>query len=324
MSIFDIIYKYILSNGFGYLSLPISIILTLIIALIITAVVPLFVSGWIERKVAARIQSRRGPIFAGKFGLLQNLFDAIKMLGKEIIRNEDADKLFLLPSILYGTVVLLLFLIVPLGNKNLAILNVSDNLLLTFILFSYLGLIAILGGIFSGNKFASISAYREGVKTFAFEGIVLLSIFMIGYRNSFSFQNINSVNIIYYPLIAISFLIGIISMIDRGPLDVTNAEQELIGGWRIEYSGLVYGLPLLGDYSLAFIASMIFSILFLGGAGSGILSFIIFWIKTFIVFFILILLRWLYPRPRIDQLINFSWKYIFPLTILNAIIIWMI
>ncbi len=301
----------------GSLGLIIGIIATFVLALIIMFLIPLFVGGWIDRKLAARIQSRYGPVFTGKFGLLQNLADGIKLFGKEIIRNKYADKLFLVPPAIFGTLIYMLVLIIPFGSQSLTFIAINYNILFVVFALMLIPITVILAGIFSGNKFAAISIYRSVSQFFAFDAIILITTLFVFNSYAFSMFNINKALIIYYPLTAIVFLIALLGAIERGPLDVPEASQEIVGGWRIEYSGLPYGLLILGDYTLIFLVSIFFSILFLGGLGNTIISILLFWIKTAVLFIFLLTLRWTLPRPRIDQVLNFSWKYLVPLAILN-------
>jgi NADH-quinone oxidoreductase subunit H len=301
------------------------IIITPIIALLI----PLTFGAmmiWVERRLLAVWQDRYGPNRVGPFGLLQVVADAIKMFFKEDWIPPFADKktFILAPAIIISTI-LLGFALVP-WSENFVVLDSSVGLLL-FLSLSSLGAYSIaLAGWSSHNKYALLGSMRSIGQMIGYEVFMGLSLMGVVIKTS-SFRFIDIVamqehlwNIIPQFLGFLVFFIAALAETHRLPFDLPEAESELVAGFHSEYSGLKFGMFFVGEYMGVTLMSAMITLLFLGGwHGPFLPPMAWFIIKTLFLTFAFILLRASLPRPRVDQLIAFSWKFLFPLTLINLL-----
>ena len=287
---------------------------------------------WLERKVAGHIQLRLGPMEVGPHGLLQTIIDGIKLVGKELITPRAADwKLFALAPILVFMPVLVAFLVLPF-DKNLIIRDMNVGILLIFA-FSTFSVLAILaGGWASNNKYALLGAIRSVAQNIAYEIPLLLAVMsVVLMTQSFRFSEIVGAQgrfwfVFLQPVAAIIFLICATAETNRAPFDIPEAESELIAGFHTEYSGMRFGLFFLAEYTNMFIVSAVATSLFFGGWHGplgyqfGIPGIVWFLAKTYVLIFVIMWVRWTFPRVRFDQLMNFSWKVMIPLSLANLVV----
>ncbi len=287
---------------------------------------------WLERKVAGHIQLRYGPMEVGPHGLLQTIVDGIKLVGKELITPTKADKkLFVIAPVLVFMPVLIGFLVLPFGPE-LIIRDMNVGLLLIFA-FSTFGVLAILiGGWASNNKYSLLGAMRSVAQNVAYEIPLLLSVMSVVLMvNSFRFGELVMAQhriwfVFLQPVAAIIYFICATAETNRAPFDIPEAESELVAGFHTEYSGMRFGLFFLAEYTNMFIVCAVATSLFLGGwhgpfgFGFGIPGVIWFLAKTYFLLFVLMWFRWTFPRVRFDQLMNFSWKVLIPLSMLNLLV----
>ncbi|MGC8516686.1 MAG: complex I subunit 1/NuoH family protein [Candidatus Acidifodinimicrobium sp.] len=308
-----------------------SALATFVLVLIVLIATPIIL-GWVDRKFSARIQSRYGPIYVGKFGLLQNFADVIKLMGKNFVTNQHVDRFsYNLIPVLSSVLSFLLIALLPFGAPSLTFISLPYSLLFIYILLAFSPLLIIIASWGENNKFAVLGGFRSAAQITTYELALIVTFISIGMVNG-SYDIINVIasqsliwNILYLPLTAIVFFIGSIAVIERAPFDLPESSQELQAGWRIEYSGLKYGLFMIGDYVKLLAVSILFASLFLGGWSGAFLPGIIwFWIKTVVVLMLLMSLRWSLGRPRIDQLLSIGWKWLLPLSVLNLIIVGMV
>jgi len=288
-----------------------------------------YFAGWSERKMIARIHSRYGPTYVGPRGLLQLLADLIKLIAKEdIIPDKAHKKVFAWIPIALATAAFMMAVFVPFG-PGIVILDTPYSLLGVFAIFSTVPTMVLLAGWASNSKYSMIGGLRSAAQTLAYEIPLLLSVIgVVLLSGSLSLTGIvesqNSLGlwfIILQPLGFIVFLISSVAALERLPMDITEAENELVAGWRTEYSGIRFLLLLQGEYFLMLFMSMVTVILFLGGWNGPILpGFIWFWGKVGAVIFFMFLLRGSWPRPRIDQLLDLGWKWLIPLGVINLAI----
>lgn len=301
------------------------IILTPVIALLI----PLTIGAmmiWIERRLLAVWQDRYGPNRVGPFGLLQVVADALKMFFKEDWIPPFADrKVFVIaPAIIIGTI-LLGFALVP-WSDDFVVLDSSVGLLL-FLALSSLGVYSIaLAGWSSRNKYALLGAVRSVGQMIAYEVFMGMSLMGVVIQTaSFRFIDIvnaqtNLWNIFPQFLGFIVFYIAALAETHRLPFDLPEAESELVAGFHSEYSGLKFGMFFVGEYMGVTLMSAMMTMLFFGGwHGPFLPPFLWFMIKTLLLTFTFILVRASLPRPRIDQLIEFSWRVLLPLSVMNLL-----
>jgi len=282
---------------------------------------------WMERKVAAHMQLRPGPMEVGPHGAIQTVADAVKLLGKELITPEEVDRpIYLLAPIVVFLPVLLCFLVIPF-SQSLIIRDMNVGILL-ILAFSTLTVLAILmGGWASNNKYAVFGAFRSVAQNIAYEIPLLLTvmsvILMVG---SFRLTDIVAAQGRYWyifvqPLAFILYIVCATAETNRTPFDLPEAESELVAGFHTEYSGMRFALFFLAEYTNIFIVSAVAAVLFLGGWRGPILPGI-FWflIKVYALIFLIMWFRWTFPRVRFDQLITFAWKILIPLAFANLLI----
>lgn len=290
---------------------------------------------WLERRMLALWQDRYGPNRAGPFGILVVLADTLKLFFKEDWIPPFADKqVFVIAPAIVVITVLMSFVIVPFAP---GIIVVDFNIgILFFLAMSSMGAYSIiLGGWASNNKYALLGAMRGAAQMISYE--VFMGLSMMGVVltvGSFSLVDIieaqkNMWFVVPQFLGFIIFLIAGIAETHRLPFDIPEAESEIIAGFHSEYSGMKFGLFFVGEYLGIMLISCMVTCLFFGGwLGPDFLPPIVwFLIKMFAFISLFILLRASLPRPRYDQLMEFGWKILFPLTLLNvlvtaAIILW--
>ncbi|MBU2253066.1 MAG: NADH-quinone oxidoreductase subunit NuoH [Proteobacteria bacterium] len=282
---------------------------------------------WAERKVAGHMQRRIGPKEVGPYGLIQPIADAIKLLGKEILTPREVDRpLYYLAPILIFVPVLVSFIVIPF-DASLQVKDINVGILV-ILAFSSLSVFSILmAGWGSNNKYALIGAIRSVAQNIAYEIPLLLALLpVIMMANSFSLKTIVEAQkglwfVVYQPLAFCIYFISAVAETNRTPFDLPEAESELVAGYHTEYSGMRFALFFLAEYTNIFIVSAIAVTFFLGGYQGPFLPGIIwFLLKSYLLVFVIMWLRWTYPRVRFDQLLNVSWKALIPLAFINLLI----
>ena len=299
---------------------------------------------FMERKVCAAFQCRLGPTRVGPWGLLQVFGDVFKMLIKEIIILKQTDKfLFFLAPFLVVLGSLCVFACLPFC-KGLQVLDFNVGLFF-MIAASSIGVLGVLlAGWSSNNKFALIGAMRSGAQMISYELSVGLSL-MITVMFTHTMQITEIVEsqangwLIFtgHLPVWIAFVIYLIAAnaeCNRGPFDLPEAESELTAGYHTEYSGMGFGLFYVAEFVNVFIVSGIASTVFLGGwmpfhvAGLDafnavmdyIPGFVWFFGKTFFVVWLLMWIKWTFPRLRIDNILSLEWKYLLPIGLCNLLL----
>lgn len=283
---------------------------------------------WLERRMLALWQDRYGPNRAGPFGLLIVVADTIKLFFKEDWIPPFADKtIFVIAPTLIGTTVLMSFVIIPYAPGILiADLNIG---LLFFLAMSSLGVYSIvLGGWASNNKYSLLGALRGASQMISYEvfmGLSLMGVVMLS--GSFRLSDIVLAQkagwyIITQPIGFVIFMIAGIAETHRLPFDIPEAESELVAGFHSEYSGMKFGMFFIGEYlGITLISAMAVTLFFGGWLGPAFLPPLLwFTLKTFAFILFFILLRASLPRPRYDQLMEYGWKILLPLALLNLLI----
>lgn len=282
---------------------------------------------WWERKISAHIQSRLGPMRVGWHGWLQSVADTIKLLLKENIMPRQADKiLFWLAPIIVFSVSFLPFVVIPF-SKNLIARDLNLGLLYILAV-SSLGIVGIfMAGWGSGNKYSLLGGMRTAAQIISYEVPLVLSIFgIVMITGTLSMVKIVEAQrgmwfIFYQPIAFIIYLISAIAEVNRTPFDIPEAESELVAGFHTEYSGMKFAMFFLAEYTNMFIVSAIAVTLFLGGwLGPFLPGLAWFLIKVYFLIFVMMWVRWTFPRLRVDQLMSFAWKFLLPLALLNVLI----
>lgn len=283
---------------------------------------------WLERRMLALWQDRYGPNRAGPFGLLIVAADTIKLFFKEDWIPPFADKvIFVIAPTIVAAAVLMSFVVVPFAPGILVSdLNVG---LLFFLAMSSLGVYSIvLGGWASNNKYSLLGALRGASQMISYEvfmGLSLMGVVMLS--GSFRLTDIVLAQKDYWfvftqPVGFVLFLIAGIAETHRLPFDIPEAESELVAGFHSEYSGMKFGMFFIGEYlGITLVSAMVVTVFFGGWLGPSFLPPLVwFTLKTFVFILLFILLRASLPRPRYDQLMEYGWKIILPIALLNLLV----
>jgi NADH-quinone oxidoreductase subunit H len=326
----------------------------ILIAVVVTAsLVVAMYETWMERKVAAVIQDRRGPNRAGPFGLFQPLADGLKLFMKEeIVPGSSNKSLFITGPGLAMLTAMMTSAVIPWGSKielfgrsiPLQIADINIGILYIFGVVS-MGVYGIMiGGWASNNKFSLLAAIRGASQIISYElamGLSIIALLMLTGSLSLKTiveQQIDSVyNVLYQPLGFFIFLVCAFAECNRTPFDLSEAESELNFGYHQEYSSMKLGFYLFAEYINMFISSAVMATLFFGGydipfvndAAFGLHHGAIFLtilqtaslflkIGAFVFFFMWV--RWTVPRFRYDQLMNLGWKGLIPLALVNMVV----
>jgi NADH-quinone oxidoreductase subunit H len=282
---------------------------------------------WLERRMLALWQDRYGPNRAGPFGLFIVVADTIKLFFKEDWIPPFAEKtVFVFAPAIVAAAVLLSFVVVPFAPDILvADLDIG---LLFFLAMSSLGVYSIvLGGWASNNKYSLLGALRGASQMISYEvfmGLSLMGVVMLS--GSFRLTDIVMAQKDYWfvvtqPVAFVLFLTAGIAETHRLPFDIPEAESELVAGFHSEYSGMKFGMFFIGEYlGIILISAMVVTIFFGGWLGPVLPPVVWFTLKTFVFIVFFILLRASLPRPRYDQLMEYGWKIILPIALLNLLI----
>ena len=329
--------------------LPLPMLLVLV-----AAMVGVLVTVWLERKISAAAQQRIGPEYAGALGVLQPMADGLKLLVKEDVIPVRADGLlFTLGPVLVLVPVILSWLIVPFG-QDLLISNVGVGIFLWISLSSIQPIGLLMSGYASNNKYSLLGGLRAAAQSISYEiplALAVLAVVMMS--NSLSTVDIVdqqngagvlSWNVWRQPVGFVIFWICALAECERLPFDLPEAEEELVAGYQTEYAGMKFALFYLGSYINLVLSSLLVSVLYLGGWGfpipvewlvgwlgqsvdaplvqviTGSVGIVMTVLKTYLLVFLAILLRWTTPRVRIDQLLDLGWKFLLPIALVNLLV----
>ena len=319
--------------GWGLAPGLINFIMTLLGVLLIAIfvlVVDIFLV-WVERKVVARFQDRLGPNRLGPFGLIQPFADVIKLLIKEDITPDGADRVvYNIAPILALATVLVLWAVIPFSPTMLGSdLNVG---ILFFVAAGAIGTLGILmAGWASNNKYALLGAFRTVAQVVSYEVPMVITLLVpVILARSMSIGDIVKGQSLWYivlaPVAAFIFLTSAIAELGRAPFDLIEAESEIVAGFHIEYTGMKFGLFYAGELLHALTMGALFSSFFLGGwRGPGVDAFPllgVFWlfVKAFFLYWVIMWVKYSLPRIRIDHMLNFNWKFLTPLALVAMMV----
>jgi NADH-quinone oxidoreductase subunit H len=314
------------------LALPILVSCILMFALLALAVLILV---WLERKVSAHIQDRLGPMYVGGWhGWAQTLADAVKLLLKEDIVPQSADKhLFKMAPFIVFLGAFTAFVVVPFGVSSfVADLNIGVLYVVAAGSFSVVGI--IMAGWASNNKYSLYGGMRAAAQIISYEIPAALAIItviiQVGSLSMVKIVNAQEGGILHWfifrnPFVFLGFIIYFIASlaeVNRTPFDIPEAESELVAGFHTEYSGMRFAFFFLAEYANMILVASVATTLFLGGWTSplpGETQFIpgpiLFFCKALVIIFIQMWLRWSVPRLRVDQLMYLSWKVLLPISL---------
>lgn len=310
--------------------------ISIFLGVVVVATFPLLVTIlliWFERKFAARIQDRMGPNRVGPFGLLQPFADVIKLLGKENITPAGADKVIynIAPPLMVMSV-LLIWAVIPLTPIHVG-MDLEIGALYFVSVASFGTLAVIFASWSSNNKYALLGAFRVVAQLISYEiplaFALLVPVLLAG---SMSLVDITQAQsgmwfVFMAPLSALIFFVSSQAETGRGPFDLLEAESELVAGFNIEYSGMKFALFFAGEFMHVFTNGVLMAVLFTGGyIGIGgiensipLLGIVFLLLKASVWYMLALLVRNSLPRVRIDQLMNFNWKFLVPVSIVNLV-----
>ena len=300
-----------------------------ILMLLVPVLVSVAMIVWLDRRVWAFVQKRRGPNVVGPFGLLQSLADALKYIFKEIIIPASSNKvIFILAPIITMTLALISWAVIPF-SEDFVLADINVGILYLFAV-SSLGVYGIImGGWASNSKYPFLGAIRSAAQMVSYEvsiGIIIINVLLcVGSLNLSDIVKAQE-NVWYiiplFPMFVI-FFISALAETNRPPFDLPEAEAELVAGYQTEYSGMMYAMFWLGEYDNILLMCALGSILFLGGWLSPINIFPFnvipspMWLilKILLLFILFALVKAIVPRYRYDQLMRLGWKVFLPLSL---------
>jgi NADH-quinone oxidoreductase subunit H len=281
----------------------------------------------LERKFAARMQSRVGPYRVGPYGLLQPIADAVKLMMKEDVVPTAADRrVFNLAPIVFLVPCMLIFATIPFApGLGVADLNIG---ILFFLAVSSMEIVGLfMAGWGSNNKYALLSAMRAVNQIISYDlPFIFSALTPVMLAGSLRLSDIAAAQqdlwFVFYPVIGqlafLFFLISTLAAENRVPFDILEAESELVAGFRLEYSGMKFALIQLGEYAHVIGSSFLGALLFLGawaGPGPEWLGPFWFLLKAMFLFLLITWVRWSFVRIRVDQILALSWKLLLPATL---------
>ncbi len=305
---------------------------------ILFLLIPLLISVamvvWLDRRVWAFVQKRKGPNVVGPFGLFQSLADALKYIFKEIIIPASANKIiFILAPIITMTLALVAWAVIPF-DENLFLSDINVGILYLFAI-SSLGVYGIImGGWASNSKYPFLGAIRSAAQMISYEvsiGIIIINVLLcvgsLNLRDIVLAQEKIWFAVPLFPMFVI-FFISSLAETNRPPFDLPEAEAELVAGYQTEYSGMMYAMFWLGEYANILLMCAMSTILFLGGWLSPIDIYPFnlipgfFWmiIKIIFLFFLFALVKAIVPRYRYDQLMRLGWKVFLPMSLIWVVL----
>jgi NADH-quinone oxidoreductase subunit H len=330
--IFKYLYELLVSTGLPQVWIDlISLVVAAFVVFGFLAVVALFLVWW-ERKVSAHIQQRFGPMRTGWHGWLQTIADMVKLLQKEDITPATADRpVFFWAPVIALTAAFAAYVVMPFG-KGLIVSDLNIGILFMVAITTFTIISLLMAGWGSNNKYSLLGGMRSAAQVVSYEVPMVVSILaVVLFAGSMSMVDIVQSQAKIYqwyvfrlPFGPIAFIIYIISgtaETNRTPFDLPEAEQELVAGFNVEYSGMKFAMFFFAEFINLFTISAIGTTLFLGGwQGPFLPSWVWFMGKSLFLVFVLMWFRWTYPRLRVDQLMEFSWKFLLPVSFANLII----
>ena len=337
------VHNWLYSNLVSTWALLVECVIVILLAITLFALLGLALV-LMERKVAARMQIRLGPNRVGPFGMLQTTADTLKLLMKEGLTPDGADK-FLFNLAPFVIMIVAMLILAPIAfATGFQIWDLNIGVLFVTAISSISVIAILMAGWASNNKYSLLGAMRSGAQIVSYElsaGLSVISIIVLtgslqiseiieSQRDGWWIFKGHIPAVIAFGI----FIVAVTAETNRAPFDLAEAESELTAGFHTEYSGMRFALFFLAEYVNVFIVCAIGATLFLGGwmplhignwqgfnhVMDYIPSSIWFFGKTFFLIFLIMWFRWTFPRLRIDQLLNLEWKYLLPISMFNLLL----
>ena len=331
--VFSWLFELIKSTGLPEPWLSVVVYVGLVAAMFgVLCLVALFLVWW-ERKISAHTQQRFGPMRVGWHGWYQTVMDALKLLQKEDVRVAIRDKaVFFWAPVVCFVAAFLAYVTIPWG-RGLIVADLNIGILYIMAVTTFTVISLLMAGWGSHNKYALLGGMRSAAQVVSYEVPMAVSILAVvlftGSLSMVDFVQSQSgyvwnwfiFRLPFGPIAFLTYLVAATAEANRTPFDIPEAEQELVAGFNVEYSGMKFAMFFLAEFVNMFTVSAIATTVFLGGWNGPFLpSWFWFLLKTLLMVLLLMLFRWTYPRLRVDQLMEFAWKFLVPVTFLNLIV----
>jgi len=299
----------------------------------VLALIALFLVWW-ERKIAGHIQQRFGPMRNGWHGWYQTIADALKLLQKEDVTIDARDRfVFFWAPVICFVAAFLAYICIPFG-EGLIVADFNIGILYIMAVTTFTIIALLMAGWGSNNKYALLGGMRSAAQVVSYEvpmvASILTAVIFAGSLSMVDIVEAQKGNVIFNwfvfrlpfgPIAFMTYIVAATAEANRTPFDIPEAEQELVAGFNVEYSGMKFAMFFLAEFLNMFTVSAIAVTLFFGGwSGPFLPSWVWFLGKTLLVVLLLMLFRWTYPRLRVDQLMEFAWKFLVPVTFANLIL----
>lgn len=332
IGIFEFLYDLLISTGLSKVWIDlISLVALAVIIFGFLSLVALFLVWW-ERKFAGHIQQRFGPMLTGWHGWRQTIADAVKLLQKEDIVATVVDRpVFFWAPVVCFVAAFAAYVCIPFGEGLIvADLNIGILFILAITTFTIISM--LMAGWGSNNKYSLYGGMRSAAQVVSYEiPMVIAVLSVIVFTETLSMAEIVEgqskiyqwyfLRVPFGPIAFAIYMIAATAEINRTPFDLPEAEQELVAGFSTEYSGMKFAMFFLAEFVNMFTVSAVAVTLFFGGwQGPWLPTWIWFLIKTFALVIVFMLFRWTYPRLRVDQLMEFAWKFLIPVAFANLVL----
>ncbi|MBE3583070.1 MAG: NADH-quinone oxidoreductase subunit NuoH [Limnochordaceae bacterium] len=283
---------------------------------------------WLERKISGHVQNRPGPVYTGRFGLLQTLADALKVLLKEDVIPAGADRwVFVLAPLVAFVPSVMIWVVIPF-SRGVQAQDLNIGILYVAALASFTVPSLLMAGWSSDNKWSLMGALRSAAQLISYEvPLILAELGVVVLAGSLRLSDIIAAQqrsvwfLFLQPVGFVVYFIAALAESNRTPFDLPEAESELVAGFNTEYSGFRWSIFFLTEYANLLGMASLAATLFLGGwSGPFLPPFVWFVIKTYFFVFLAMWIRWTLPRIRVDQLMDLGWKFLLPVALVNLVV----
>jgi NADH-quinone oxidoreductase subunit H len=302
-----------------------------VVVLIVFTFLNVLLLGYAERKISGRIMRRPGPMEVGPQGIFQLLVDGVKLVAKQFIVPSEAGTLFRIAPLLAFMPVGLSFIVIPFSNR-LQVRDLDTGLVFMLAVMSLNTFAILVAGWTSNSKYSLFGAIRSVAQSVSYEIPMLLSLLsVVLMANTLSMRGIVLAQspvwyVVVQPVAFLIYFVAGLAETNRAPFDLPEAESELTAGFHTEYSGMGFSMFFLAEYTNMFFVCSLGVVLFFGGWSGPPLPYmdytgiVWFFLKVYSLLFVMIWIRWTFPRVRFDQLLNFCWMYLIPFSLVNLLL----